>query len=164
VTTTHVKGLKELQALLNTLPAKMEANVMRSALRAGAKVVLEEAKQNVAVDQGILRDGLKISTGIKKGTVKAAIKAKGKHGHVAHWIEYGTKPHKITAEDGALFFGNTLTNSVDHPGITPRPFMRPALDSQAGAALIAVGEQVKKRLTKEGINTSDISIGDDEEI
>jgi HK97 gp10 family phage protein len=160
----HVKGLSDLQKLLDTLPAKMEANVMRGALRAGAKVVLAEAKQNVPVDQGILRDGLKISTGTKKGVVKASIKAKGKHGYLAHWMEYGTKPHKIKAGEGSLFYNAAHVEEVDHPGVSPRPFLRPALDSQAGQALAATGEYIKSRLAKKhGIDTSDISIGDDEE-
>jgi hypothetical protein len=36
--------------------------------------------------------------------------------------------------------------------------MRPALDSKSGAALVAVGEAIKRRLTKEGINASDVEV------
>jgi len=46
-----------------------------------------------------------------------------------------------------------------HPGVMPKPFMRPALDAQSGAAVLAVGEYIKKRLaTKNGLDTSEINI------
>lgn len=43
-------------------------------------------------------------------------------------VEFGTRPHKITAtgrglSDGKNFFGKT----VNHPGTSEQPFMRPAL-------------------------------------
>lgn len=161
---TYVKGLSELQKMLDTLPAKMEANVMRGALRAGAKPILADAKQNAAVMSGQMRDGLKISTKSKNGTVTASVKAGGKHGYLAGWIEFGTKGHAITGKDGRpLFFGQTFVQSVVHPGSKARPFMRPALDSQAGNAVVAAGNYIKKRLQqKHGLDTSDIVIGEDE--
>lgn len=147
-----VKGLSELQKYLDQLPMKIETNILRGALREGAKVVLAEAKANVPVSSGVLRDGLKISTRYRKGKVSASIKAKGKHGYLAQWMEFGVKPHHIKGKDGKpLMIGAGFVEGVDHPGISPRPFLRPALDSQAGAALVAVGEAIKKRLTKAGI-------------
>ena len=148
----HVKGLAELQKLLDTLPAKMEANVMRSALRAGANVVLEEAKANVAVKSGLLRDGLKVSTRSRRGVVSASVKATGKHAYVAKWVEYGTAAHRIIPKEAkSLFFGGIFAEGIDHPGASAKPFMRPALDTRAQDAIVAVGNQIKKRLTKAGI-------------
>ena len=73
---------------------------------------------------------------------------------VTYLVEFGTKPHSI------LKGGKGQPN---HPGMSPRAFMRPALDSQAQASILAAGEYIKKRLaTREGINTSDIEIGIDE--
>lgn len=57
-----VKGLADLNKFLQQLPAKVEQSVLRGALRAGANVVMAEAKANVPVDSGQLRDGLKVST------------------------------------------------------------------------------------------------------
>ena len=155
----NVKGLSELQAFLDVLPAKMEANIMRSALRAGANVVKDEAKNNVPVKSGVLRDGLKVSTRSRKGVVTASVKATGKHAHVATWLEYGVAAHKITAkEGGSLFFGGAFAQSADHPGFSPKPFMRSALNTRAQDATVAIGNAIKKRLTKQGINTSDVEI------
>ena len=54
--------------------------------------------------------------------------------------------------------GRLLRDGVEHPGSAPKPFMRPALDSRAQAALQAVGETIKKRLTKEGLNASGVDL------
>lgn len=154
-----IKGLADLQKALDTLPAKIEANILRSALRAGAKVILEEAKSRVPVKTGLLRDGLKVRTGLKKGKATATISTGGKHGFIAKFMEFGVATHEIKAKDGgSLFFGSVFASKVVHPGLRPRPFMRPALDSKASEAVVAFGNQVKRRLTKQGIETPDIEV------
>lgn len=165
MTNIKVKGLAELQTFLDQLPAKMEANVLRGALRAGAKPILEAAKSSAPVGEpsetnriryklyaGALRDSIRISGRIDKrnGKVTASVKAGGKTKSgadvfYANMVEFGTKPHVIG--DGT------------HPGVQAKPFMRPALDAQSGAAIVAVGEYIKKRLaTKNGLDTADIEI------
>lgn len=158
--TRHVKGLSQLQAFMQQLPAKYEKNVLRGALRAGAKPVLGEVKANIWVQTGQLRDGLKISTSAKGGTVIAKVKVTGKHAFIAPWLEYGVAAHTITADKGGwLFFGGDFAKSVNHPGVQARPVFRPALDSQATAAVVAAAEYSKHRLaTKHGLDTSDVQI------
>lgn len=183
----HVKGLADLQKFLNALPAEIEAKLMRGALREAAKVVLEEAKRQAPKESGEMAEGLAISTSSKRGTVMAKIKAKGKHGFLAPFIEFGTKPHfiKVREEDrptnrpgrfrrgqpvsmrtlnrNALKIGQSFVGAVHHPGTKPRPFMRPALDAKAGAAVMAAGNYLKKRLASRsktgfGLDTSGITI------
>lgn len=155
----RVKGLADLNKFLQQLPAKMEQNVLRSALRAGANVVKEEAKANVPVDSGVLRDGLKVSTNSRRGRVTANVKATGKHAFIAPWIEYGTAAHKIASKGKGLFFGGLFARSVEHPGSRAKPFMRPALDAKAQEAVIAAANAIKRRLaTKNGIDTSSVEI------
>lgn len=157
-----VKGLSELQKFLDQLTPKLEAAVMRGALRAGMKEVLPVAQGNIHNVSGELARGLKIGTRSRRGTVTASLKAKGPHAHVAKWVEFGTKPHEIKAKDGSLSFGGSFARSVMHPGATRKPFMRPALDQKATAAVVATGNYIKKRLTKEGLNASHITIEGDE--
>lgn len=157
-----VKGLAELQKFLDTLAPKVEQNIMRGALRAGMNTVKPVAQANIHNVSGELARGLKIGTRARRGTVTSSLKAKGIHGHVAKWVEYGTKPHEITAGDGALSFGGGFAKSVQHPGAKRRPFLRPALDSQATAAVVAAGEYIKKRLTKAGLDASHVKIEGDE--
>lgn len=158
----RVKGLSDLNALLQELPAKMERNVLRGALRAGARVVQAEAKANVPVDTGALRAGIKVSTGGKRGAagvVIAKVRVTGRHAFVAPWLEYGVAAHTITARRGGWLFFGAFARSVEHPGFAPRPFMRPALDSKAQAAVVAAGNYIKQRLaTKHGLDTADIEV------
>lgn len=160
-----VKGLSELQKFLDTLTPKLEANIMRGALRAGMKEVLPVAKQNINSVSGELAKGLKISTRIerKNKRVVAKIKATGPHAFVAHFVEFGTKPHTITAKEGSLQIDqNFVGGSVEHPGAKRKPFLRPALDQKATSAVVATGEYIKKRLTKHGLDTSHITVEGDE--
>lgn len=180
----HVTGLADLQKFLDQLPAKLEANVMRSALRMGAKVIEAQVKTNVPVGPpsgtnkkryggvvGALRDSVRVTTRRKRGKVTASVKAGGKTKrgadvYYAHMVEFGTAAHTITAKNRKhLSFGGLFFQSVEHPGARARPFMRPALDGQAQNALVATAEYIKKRLaTKHGLDTSgiEISIGEGE--
>jgi len=158
--TTHVKGLSKLNDFLQSVPAKVERNVLRGGLRAGINVVLPVARENAPKDTGEMARGMKVSTNAKKGTVIAKIKLTGRHAFLGPWLEYGTAAHKIVPKDGGwLFFGGTFAKGIEHPGIRPRPFMGPALYKQAGPAVVAAAEYMKKRLaTKHGLDTSDVEI------
>lgn len=158
----HVTGLKELQALLDTLPAKLEANILRGALRAGAKVIKEQAKENLSSNGSVvsraLYMGLKIGATVKKGSVVASVKAKGRHAHIAHWLEYGVAAHGV--KKGATRSAGKGQDGKLHPGFEEKPFLRPALDARADDAVVAAGNYIKKRLsTKAGLDTSGIDVG-----
>ena len=150
-----IGGGRELDNFLQQLPVKVERNIMRSALRAGANEFKKEAQSKVPVDTGALRRSLKVSTRVKGSTVTATLKASGKIAPHAHLVEFGTKPHKIApkGKKGALLIGSNVVGAVNHPGAKPKPFMRPSFDGKAGAAIQATGAQIRSRLTKEGINT-----------
>ena len=108
---------------------------------------------------GTLKAGLKISTNRRRGQVSAKVKATGKHAYIAPWLEYGTGAHRIVSRGKGLLFGGMFAKSVEHQGIEPRRFMRTALDSRSGEALLAVGNAIKKRLaTKHSLNTADINL------
>lgn len=158
--TFNIKGLKELQAELDKLPAKIEANVMRSALRAGAKVIEAEVKQNIPVSPpndenarlygsytGALRDSVRVSTRSRRGVVSASVKA----GNAAAWywrfVEFGTAAHWIKPKSrSSLFLAGVAREVVLHPGARAKPFMRPALDAKMVSAVEAVREQVRRKL------------------
>lgn len=160
----HVKGLADLQAFMDQLEPKIERNVAQGALRAGMNVVKPVAQANIHSVSGLLAKGLKVSARARGGVVTATLKATGPHAFIARWLEYGTRPHTITAANRkGLSIGGMFFQSVDHPGGSPHPFMRPALDTQAGKATVAVGEYIKQRLaTKHGLDTADIQIEEGE--
>lgn len=160
----NVKGLEELQKFLDQVAPNVEANIMRGALRAGMSVVKPVAQNNVHSVSGELAKGLRIGTRNRGGVVTSNLRATGPHGPVAHLVEFGTRPHNISAKvkGGWLSFMNIFRKIVAHPGTKPKPFMRPALDSMATEAVIASAEYVKKRLaTKQGFETSHIMIEGD---
>lgn len=156
-----IGGGEALDDLLKTLAPKLQKNITRTALRAGAAVLLAEAKRNVPVDSGNLSRTLRISTRNKGGEVSASVKAGGKHkgadAFYAHMVEFGTRPHKIMPKEqgGVMQFGTVRTRSVDHPGINARPFMRPAVDAKFVEAVNAVREKIRERLAHNGLNVPD---------
>lgn len=164
----NISGGKQLAEFLNQLPLKIERNIMRSALRAGASVIAKEAKINAPIKSGNLKKSIRTGSNTRRGYVEAYIAAGGrrskdgklkKGAFYAQFIEYGTATHFIkpknkkklsfVAKDGT----NVNTFSVNHPGIQAKPFMRPALDSKGAQAVSAVTEKIRARLTKQGINT-----------
>lgn len=150
VSELHVSGLSELDRLLKELPAKIEGNIMRGAVRAGAKVMEARAKELVPVDDGDLRDSIKVSTKSKRGRVSATVRAGGKKAFYAHMVEFGTARHFIKPRKRkSLFFAGLAREVVDHPGASPKPFMRPALDSGQAEAVNAAADYIRKRLAKD---------------
>ncbi len=157
-----IKGFAELQKALSELPDKIERNIVRSALRQAAKVTAAEVKSQVPVRTGKLKAsikyGVKLVNGRPKATIRAGSNKKGA-AFYAHLVEFGAKAHFIKPKKAkSLFFAGISRNGVHHPGARKHPFMRPALDASARAAVLAFGEQVKKRLTKQGIDTPDIDV------
>ena len=169
MSTVTVSGLKELDDLLKQLPVKIERNVMGGAMRAGQKVIADAAKsnlrQNGSVDTGELERSVRIRFQRKSekfGWIRAFVMAGNKQAYYSHMVEFGTasyysgkgrtvgKPYEITPKvAGSLFLGGVLRESVTHPGIKPKPFMRPAIDNNSDAAIKAVVEYMQKRIPKE---------------
>lgn len=159
-----VKGLAELNAFLQAVPVKVEKNVLRGMLRAGMNTVKPVAQQNIHSVSGLLAKGLKVGTRARGGRVTATLRVTGRHASIAHLLEFtGAKPHQITAKVAkALGLSGGAYRSVRHPGFAKHPFMRPALDQQQRAAVVAAGEYAKTRLaTKEGLDTSHVFIDGD---
>ncbi len=148
-----IVGGRELFNLLQQLPLKVERNIMRAAMRAGANEFKKGAQTEVPVEEGALKASIRVTTRSKNGTVYAAVKAGGKKAPHWHFVEFGTAAHKIKAKPGhALDVNGQALREVDHPGARARPFMRPTFDSRSRAAIAAVAAKIRQRLTKEGIN------------
>lgn len=174
-----ISGGRELSQFLQQLPAKIEKNIMRAALRAGAAEIRKEARELVPVEMGDLRRSIRVSAKAKGGKVQASVKAGDKKAFYAHMVEFGTKPHliKVREEDrpinykltrkrgvltrvsmrtinrrGLMIGNNFVGPKVDHPGARPSPFLRPAFDNAGDRAIKAIGDKIRERLTKQGIN------------
>lgn len=111
----QIKGMRELATQLQSLPAKIEMSVMRSALREGAKVIADEAKARAPVLTGRLRDSIRVSSRSKRGSVRYRVIAGGEtkkritktasgvkvqydNAYYARFVEFGTAAHAIGAK------------------------------------------------------------------
>lgn len=149
----RIVGGRQLDEFLKTLAPKVEKNIMRSALRAGAAVYRAKTMEYVPVRLGDLRKSVRISAGSKGGKVTASVKVGNRKAWYGPLVEFGTQPHKIKPKDArALEIGGTVVREVDHPGATPHPFMRPAADASHAAATAAVATKIRQRLTLLGID------------
>ena len=145
-----IEGLEALYKQLQELPAKIEQNVMRGALRAGQKTFLERARAGVPVKSGDLRNSLRIKTSSRRGHVTATLIAGDKKAFYAHMVERGTAAHFIKPKKRkSLFFAGLAREVVHHPGAQKKPFMRPAFDQGNREALEATAEYIRDRLPKE---------------
>jgi len=178
-----LKGGRELDAFLSAYPVKMQRNVMRGALRAGAKVIQKSAKQKVEKESGQTAKDIKIETDVRGGIPKARVKLKGPHAHVGYFLEHGVGQHLIArtgAKEGRVAVrkaaqgngtvknrpmkigGDFVSGILSHPGLRPHPFMRPALDEKQGEAIAAVGEYVRKRMQIDISTLPPLEIDEDE--
>lgn len=154
MTNETIKGGRELDAFLQKLPAKVERNIMRSALRQGANVFKDEAVPNIPVHLGDLRDSARVTVSARRGHIVASFKVGNKKAWYWRLVEFGTRAHTIIAKKAAaLAIGAAIYKKVHHPGARPHPFMRPAFDRNTSRAIDAVVAQVRRRLTKEGLNS-----------
>jgi len=166
----EIKGLAELDKLLKDLPAKIEGNVMRGALRAGQKTMGDAAKANLqrngSVKTGALQKSVRIRFQRKSekfGWIRSYLIAGNKEAWYAHLIEYGTgsfyagngskskkAPYDIKPKNKkSLFFAGLARQVVTHPGIQPKPFMRPAFDASNQQSIEAIANYIRIRLPKE---------------
>lgn len=142
--TIRIEGLKELDRKLKNLGPRVLRKVVRSASSKAMTPVLKDAKQRAKAikDTGLLSKSLgrKTKTYTRTGTVTVNVgprkgfkqevtrrtklpdgrvivrKETANPANYAHLVELGTAPHSI---------GRRGT----HPGTRPRPFLRPALDT-----------------------------------
>lgn len=106
-----VTGLAELGKFLEQLGPKIAKNVARGAMRAGANVVLHEARRlapeaapsarnarRYGGFRGALRKSLRVSTRSRGMQVTASVKSGDEVAYYARWVEYGTREHFITVD------------------------------------------------------------------
>lgn len=124
-------SLRSLLTLMEDIDKKVKTKGLRSALRAGRKLFLEEAKSRVPTKYKLLKKSLSGREKVKgaKGFAYAVLGPKRRAGEIidgkerlptkyAHLVEYGTAPHDNGRKDGRT-----------HPGSRPQPFLRPAWDA-----------------------------------
>ena len=126
---SRMRGEKALDDVLRRLPDKIGEKVVVEALKAGAKPILADMKAKVPVRSGELRDAIVMRKATRKqrrfGSAPVIIGFKKPTSRRAHLTEFGTATQRA------------------------QPFMRPALDTQAGAFFAAMRDKLGKALERE---------------
>lgn len=170
MTAIKMTGGPELLAFLNAFPNRIKNGAIKASLTAGAGVVRDEAKLQVAdtTVTGLLRKSIK--TGKPRvnqnGTISVRVRTVGKHSYLAPWVEYGVKPHLITVKDkdGSLKIGkNFVGEEVEHPGIQAKAFLRPALDIKAREVIDVIGERMRKYMADKVSFAAPVTIESDDD-
>ena len=153
----ELQGMKELDRMLKQLPRSMSKTVMRNTLKKAAKPIQVEAKMNAPVGAtGNLKDSIVISTKLKKGQRRAAMRLGevvmyvGSTAPHAHLVEFGIKPHSIVPKKKNVLASQDAVfgKSVEHPGTTANPFFRTAWDATKDQAYKILQTEVWKELDK----------------
>jgi len=152
----HIEGAEAIAMMLKELPIKLQKNVMRTALNAGARVYADDMKVNAPKDTGTLKKSIRVSSRITKGAVEsyAKVGGQGSKAFYAHMVEYGTNAHVINAKTpkGLKFKYNGMwvnTMQVLHTGAIAKPFVRPAFDNKSDEATQAVAGKIRERLSEQ---------------
>lgn len=126
----ELKGFREINTQLQSLPTKIAAKILAKGTLEGAKVVKKAAQSNVPKKAGKLRQSIKtrrIQTNSKleiKYEVGLPPKTKGFYGR---FLEWGTKGHTITIHKKKILkFNDMYRKKVNHPGQRAKPWLKPA--------------------------------------
>ena len=149
-----LEGFAEFDAMLKEMGPKLARQVAGNALRAGARVIRDEAKLRVPVKTGALKAAIKVRTSNPQDKRKRRVNVGvfGTEGPLAHLIEFGSDPHLIRPRRKKALVdketGEYFGVKVKHPGTPPQPFLRPAADVKAGEVLRVIGEALGDGIVK----------------
>lgn len=139
----RITGLADLDRVMKTLAPREANNVMRNAIMDVARDGRDEARKNAPRLKGTLIKAIFAQRRRgKRGLFSASIgitRGKDAKNDAFYWhmVEYGTKAHviprrnkagQIRSAKKALSFNGRVYRSVNHPGITAQPFMRPTYE------------------------------------
>lgn len=151
------EGGTEFDTMLKDLGPRVAKRVALKALRAGARIVREDAKQRVPVLTGELKRSIKTKSRKARVTNERTVSVgvAGKEGPLAHLVEFGSAPHTIEAKPGKVLAdpktGKVFGRKVSHPGTPPKPYLRPAADTKAGEALAELGRVLGEGIAAEAV-------------
>ncbi len=174
--TIKVKGLQELNAALASLSSDVQRKYLRGAVAAGARVVRDAAMRNVPIRTGTLKraiyskwiqeasgkDRQTFLVSVRRGkgfrSSRKTNKRTGKTRETANrdayywtWVEFG----HVTRGAGQRIKGGTIRRerartALRNSGqfVPPRPFLRPAFESNKSATIEAIRAELAKRIAE----------------
>jgi HK97 gp10 family phage protein len=169
----RVEGLADLEAALKDCKEEIAKKIMRNATAAGGRIFRDLMRQKAPRDKGDLAEDIVVTSRADLANGRFICKVyprrkprKGMEKEIAAiykalWLEFGVKPHAEIRKNGkAIAFdptkgglkssANVIVFSVQHPGISPHPFMRPAADEGWPKALETFKQAIITGLDKIG--------------
>ena len=148
-----VHGLREVALNLEGFPEKLQRKALAASLRAAGRVVRDIARSKVPVKTGKLRRSIRVTIVRRGGVFTARIiagrRVKKDDPFYAWMVEGGTGQHEIRPKGKkSLFLAGLFAEEVKHPGAVAKPFLGPALEAGAEAALeamrVALAEEIEE--------------------
>jgi len=128
----NVTGIEDVCKELEQMPTRLVKNAFARALAAASVPVAQSVLARTPVQTGALKQHLltdiAVSAEGKGGTAKVGF---GKFGHIARFVEYGHREigHKPDKKELGT--------------VSPKPFMRPAVETSAEASIEAFAESIR---------------------
>lgn len=170
-TVIATSGFKELDKALGELPKATAKNVLRRTLVKAGEPIAEEARRLVPVDQGTLRDSIKVSARLKNKVGSAEFAAAMRAGLGKDAARSALRTARRNAGGGSFAEMYVGPASVPQAHMTEfgtvrtqaQPYMRPAWDGQKMEALDIIkaelGNQIimaAKRLSRSKKQSYDV--------
>lgn len=144
-----VEGLRELDRALNAIPLRSRGPILRGALNAAANPMLATARKLSGVRAPTRKIGKHATNPRIKNNYTAEVRIGPKKDawYLRFW-ETGTSTHKIRARRASILTDKVTIfgKEVDHPGIQPRPFLRPAFDSEHRSFIRIFRDEMRRRI------------------
>ncbi len=151
----QIEGLKGLQETLEKLAKKDSRRITRRGIAKIGQVIRKEMRNRAPIKTGLLRNSIGYKTFRSVGGFRGTV-GPGPKVFYARFLEYGAARHFIPSKNAAERFvviGGKVFSRVDHPGTSPRPFLRPAYDAVKVKAVEECGklmwELIKKAAVKQ---------------
>jgi HK97 gp10 family phage protein len=148
--TLVMTGGKELMQMFQELPVKVENNGLAQMTRAGTAPIRKNARSRISKYPKYAKT---ITTRKRKSRPGTAIFEVSSKSRLSHLLEYGVRPHVISVKNKKIMSrdGIPYGTVVNHPGMAAQPHMRPAYDSQKGAAVEAMADKARDFIFKEAL-------------
>lgn len=141
----EIEGLEKVVAELRRRQLDVRAGVEQIA-HAGGTVVREAIATRAP--GSIAEEIVQETTGRRLNAVEVSV-GPSKEAFIAKFLEFGTRPHRIPKRRSrkrrkVLTIGDRFVAWANHPGIRPRPFVRPGFEASKGGAQAAMGRETKR--------------------
>ena len=137
-----IAGARELDKVLEKLPRKMGEKVLRTALMAASKPMLDEMKRDAPVRSG--ESAKRFRAGAKKGRLPGFLRAS-----IRRRVIKSKDSLAATVLVGAfgVFYAHMVEFGTKHS--RAQPFVRPAFDGNAAGAIGTMGKKLGEQIEKE---------------